>query len=215
MTFSAVLIDMDGTLIDSEPQWLESETELMKRFGYDWTPADQTYCLGGPLTKVGVYMHSLVNQESPEFFTNTLIALTEEKLAITLNFMPGALELVDELNELGIPMALVTASPRNLMRAALSALPFEYFTVAISGEDVKRTKPDPEGYLKAAKQLSVPISECLVLEDSLTGVTAALDSGAFVLGIPHFVKLPDHARLRLISTLDGMSANDLLNFSFD
>ncbi len=215
MTFSAVLFDMDGTLIDSEPQWLSAETELMARYGYEWTRDDQVYCLGGPLTKVGIYMQGKVDLETPEFFTKTLIALTEEKLSQSLNFMPGALELLDELHQQGTPLALVTASPRSLLRAALSALPFTYFDVAISGDDVKQTKPHPESYVKAARQLNVPISECLVLEDSLTGVTAGLESGAKVIGIPHILQLPPHERLRVITTLEGMSAGELLNFDFD
>jgi HAD superfamily hydrolase (TIGR01509 family) len=215
MTFSAVLFDMDGTLIDSEPQWLISETELMARYGYTWRPEDQEYCLGGPLSKVGVYMHSLVNQEDPEFFTNTLISMMEEKLAQELNFIPGALEVVDELHQLGTPLALVTASPRSLLRAALSALPFAYFDISMSADDVKRTKPDPEGYLKAAKGLDIPISECLVIEDSLTGVTAGLASGAHVLAIPHFITLAPADKLRTITSLENLSAAELLNFSFE
>ena len=79
--FSAVLFDMDGTLVDTEPMWLASETELMGRFGYEWTKEDQAHCLGGPLDRVGRYMFSLAGgTQTPEYFTNTLISLTEAHL---------------------------------------------------------------------------------------------------------------------------------------
>ena len=68
--FEAVFFDMDGLMVDSEPEWLLSETEVTAAYGYRWLEADQIACLGGPLSKVGQYMHDKCGQqESPQFFT--------------------------------------------------------------------------------------------------------------------------------------------------
>ena len=66
--YDAVFFDMDGLLVNSEPLWLEAETELMANFGYAWRTEDQNQCLGGPLSRVGTYMFERSgNQESPEY----------------------------------------------------------------------------------------------------------------------------------------------------
>jgi beta-phosphoglucomutase-like phosphatase (HAD superfamily) len=83
-------------------------------------------------------------------------------------------------------MALVTASNRSIMNSVLSSFEEKFFRAAICSEDVAISKPNPEGYLLAAKMLDVDIRRCLIIEDSLTGMTAAKDSGAYLLGInPH------------------------------
>ena len=207
----AVLFDMDGTLIDSEPLWLKSEVELMARYGSEWTRSDQEFCLGGPLSKVGIYMADKSGgAASPEFFIETMISSVESHLENSLEFMPGAIELVDELHQLGFPLALVTASPRNLLRATLAGLPFNYFAASVSSNDVKRTKPDPESYLRAAKMLQVDISQCLILEDSRTGVLSGLASGARVVGIEHMITFEPAERLKTIDSLEAIDAKKLL-----
>ena len=180
---------MDGTLIDTEPYWLASEIELMARFGVEWTRADQVACLGGPLPRVGKYMSVLAEAEDGDFFERTLVEMVSGKFLEGINFMPGALELLDEAFEAGIPVALVSASPRILVDAALERLPKEYFEITVSSTEVSESKPNPEGYLVAADLLGVEISDSLILEDSATGIAAAKASGAFVLAIPHIVEL--------------------------
>lgn len=202
MTFQAVLFDMDGTLINSEPYWLIAETELMAEFGYQWQLSDQSHCLGGPLPKVGQYMSDLAGgAEDWEFFMNSLVHRVTDKFHEGLDFMPGALELLEDLHAHSIPLALVSASPRSLVQAALDSLPHGYFQLSISNDDVMNTKPHPESYLKAAALLKVEISESLVLEDSITGVTSGVASGAKVLAIPHLVTIESHPRVRVVSSL--------------
>ncbi len=203
--FQAVLFDMDGTLVDTEPLWLTCETELTGRYGYKWSESDQAHCLGGPLDRVGKYMSELTNSMNPEFFTNTLIDLMAEKLHKGAPLMAGAQELIELFLSINLPLALVSASPRILVDAVLENLPAHEFEISISSDDVKNVKPHPEGYLRAAQKLGVPIENCLILEDSLTGVTAALESSACVVAVPHLVEIKEGPRLAVTNSLADLS----------
>lgn len=197
---------MDGTLVDTEPMWLASETDLMSQFAYTWTEEDQANCLGGPLDRVGRYMFDLVGGvQSPEYFTNSLISLMEQRLRSGAELMDGAQELMSLCEGLNLPMALVSASPRVLVDAVLENLAGHSFGISISSDDVSRVKPDPEGYLAAATFLDVAIGECLILEDSWTGVAAASASGGIVVAIPHLVSIPESERVRVVSSVRDLS----------
>lgn len=206
---------MDGLTINSEPQWLEAEIELTAPYGYSWSQADQAACLGGPLSKVGQYMSDKTNgAKSGPVFHAAIIELMAEKVSGNAEFMPGAKELLNQLNEVQIPLALVSASPRVIVDAALKHLQPLPFKTTISADDVTNTKPDPEGYLKAAKLLGADISKCLILEDSATGVMAARASGAKVIAVPHLVKIDEDSETKVISSLEELSVKvlqDLFN----
>ncbi len=211
--FEAVFFDMDGTFVNSEPHWLAAETSLMAEYGHEWTQEDQRYCLGGPLSKVGQYMYELAGKvESPEFFHHELVRRTVEHFQSHIEYMPGALELLLQLKKEGIPVGLVTASPSSMMSATLSRLPEEYFNVAVSGDDVKVTKPDPEGYILAAERLGVDISHSIILEDSLTGISAAVSSGAFVVAVPMMVTVTEKPRQKIVHSLVDVSVDTLEDF---
>ena len=208
--FDAVLFDMDGLTINSEPQWLLAEQELTGEFGYQWTVEDQAFCLGGPLSKVGQYMSDLTGgQADGPYFHKRLVELMSEKVRAHAEFMPGARELIQELSSLNVPLALVSASPRVIVEAALSHISPIPFQITISADEVVKTKPDPEGYLKAAKMLNARIRNSLILEDSLTGVTAARASGARVIAVPHLVKIEPDDQTRVIHSLEELSLAQL------
>ncbi|MCX6427934.1 MAG: HAD family phosphatase [Actinobacteria bacterium] len=211
--FSGVLFDMDGTLVDSEPLWLATETQLMARYGYSWSAINQAQCLGGPLDRVGSYMNSLVGDvESGPFFTDELVRMMELSLQSGAPLMPGAHELIALLTRLQIPMALVSASPRVLVDAVLMNFSTHPFKISISSNDVNLVKPDPEGYLKAANFLGVKIADCLILEDSATGVEAGSRSGGAVVAIPHLVPIPNSERVQTIGSLEELSESALRDF---
>ena len=204
---------MDGLTIDSEPQWLEVERELTARFGYEWTLEDQAHCLGGPLSRVGQYMSDLVDgSESGDYSHRELINVMAEKVRKKAVFMPGAESLIKNLHLCGVPMALVSASPRIIVDAALAHIQPLPFSTTISSDDVKRTKPDPEGYLKAAHELKSEIRNCLILEDSVTGVTAARASGAKVIAVPHLVKIEKDDQTKIIKSLEELDVDLLREF---
>ncbi len=208
--YSAVFFDMDGLLVDSEPLWLESETEMMAEFGYQWLESDQAACLGGPLDRVGNYMSGLIGgQRDGHSLMLEIIERMVLKFKGELPFMPGAVELISDLRANGIELTLVSASPRSLVDAALSNFAESPFARSISSNDVKITKPDPEGYLLAASSGRHEISNCLVLEDSLTGVTAAKASGAWVLAVPHLVPIEKSVRVDVTNSLANWSYEKL------
>lgn len=204
--FDAVFFDMDGLMVDSEPQWLLSEIEVTAPYGYTWLEQDQVACLGGPLSKVGQYMFDRCGKvESPQFFTQQLIDTQVARMRGNTPTMPGAIELVRELQSHGIKTALVSASPRNIVDAVLDNLGNDLFPFSISSDDVENTKPHPEAYLKAATMSGSNIANCLVFEDSLTGMSAAIASGAHLIGVPHLVTIDESPRIRVIKSLEQLS----------
>ena len=200
--YSAVFFDMDGLLVDSEPLWLISETQMMAEHGYQWLASDQAACLGGPLDRVGEYMSGLIGgKRDGHSLMLEIIDRMVEKFKGDLPFMPGAIELINDLRAHGVPLTLVSASPRSLVDAALSNFEENPFVRSISSGDVKVSKTDPEGYLLAAASGGHDISNSLVLEDSLTGVTAAKASGAWVLAVPHLVPIEKSGRVDVTDSL--------------
>lgn len=178
---------MDGTLVDSEPIWAEEECKLMAEYGVLWQESDSVACLGGPISRLDAYMRNLVQEKlEPNVLANELVNRMANRLASDTQYAPGAYELICQFRDANLPMALVTASDRSIMDSVLSSFEEKFFKAAICSEDVAISKPNPEGYLLAAKMLDVDIHRCLIIEDSLTGMTAAKDSGAYLLGInPH------------------------------
>ena len=214
--FEAVFFDMDGLMVDSEPEWFQSEVEVTSPFGYTWLEVDQIACLGGPLSKVGQYMFDKCGrQRSPEYFTQALIDTQVARMRGNTPTMPGAMELVRELQSHGIKTALVSASPRNIVDAVLDNVGHDLFPFSISADDVKKTKPDPEGYLKAASMSGSEIINCLVFEDSLTGMNAAIASGAYLIGVPHLVTIEESERVRVIKSLEQISYTKLIELKSD
>ena len=204
--FDAVFFDMDGLLVDSEPEWLKSESEISAAYGYQWTSQDQVACLGGPLSRVGQYMHEKCNQaETPDFFTRKIVEVQSEKMRSHTPFMPGAYELVKDLQKNGVKTGLVSASPRIIVDAVLDNVGAELFPFSISSDDVERTKPHPDAYLKAAQLTNSAIENCLVFEDSLTGIGAATSSGAWLVAVPHLVHVDESERVRVIESLEQLN----------
>ena len=119
--------------------------------------------------------------------------------------MPGAVELVRNLQSHGIKTALVSASPRNIVDAVLDNLGHDLFPFSISSDDVAQTKPQPDCYLKAANISQSDISNCLIFEDSLTGMKAATSSGAFLVAVPHLVHIEESQKVRVVKSLEQLN----------
>jgi HAD superfamily hydrolase (TIGR01509 family) len=211
---SAVLFDMDGTLIDSEGLWLASEIALMTRLGASWSEADQHHCLGGPLERVADYM--VARSGSPlasAVIGDMLLDEVEARFrAAPLVWRPGARDRLTEARETGIPTALVSASWTRLIEAVRDRIDAEIggpaFDVVVAGDDVDNSKPHPDPYLTAAARLGVSPTDCLALEDSPTGVTSAVAAGCRTVAIPHIADI-DVVGVLVIDSLADWSLDDL------
>ena len=214
--FDAVFFDMDGLTVDSEPQWLLSEKEVIAPFGYEWTDEDQVACLGGPLSRLGEYMAQKSNfAQTSELFVDDLIRTQAERMRSHTVAMPGAIELIQSLQTFGVKVALVSASPRVIVDAVLDNIGRNLFPISLSGDDVSKTKPDPEGYLKAAQLSGVDIGNCLIFEDSLPGAQAAKSSGAWLIAVPHLVEVVESERVRSIKSLEQLNYEKLKDLRMD
>ena len=181
----AVLFDMDGLLIDSEPLWFEVETDVMARLGGAWTEEDQKQLLGSSLeNSIRYFLARAVVPATPAEVAEWLIGGMITRVGHRgVRVMPGAAALVAEVAAAGVPYALVTSSQRRFVDAVLSRTGLR-FPVVVSGNDVSRGKPEPEPYVLAARRLGAEPGRCIALEDSVTGVTSAEGAGCLVVAVP-------------------------------
>lgn len=208
---AAVLWDMDGTLVDTEPYWLRAETELVEAWGGVWSAADGLQLVGSSLEGSARVLHSrgvdLPIADIIQVMTDRVL----EQIRIELPWRPGARELLTEIRQAGIPTALVTMSIRRMADHIAESLSFTGFDVIVAGDEVENGKPDPEPYLRAAAALGVTADDCVVLEDSEFGVAAGVASGATTIAVPLHVPLPLSPAYTRWSTLEGRSLADLID----
>lgn len=209
----AVAFDMDGLLVDTEPVWWRAEREIAEALGGSWTDEDSVSCVGGPMEKVA----DIIIASAGGGDRRSIIEAVIDRVAELLHhhpvvWLPGARELLLELDGLGIPFALVSASPRKVVSAVLAALGDDAtrFAFTISADDVAATKPDPEPYLEAARRFGCAPADLVVFEDSPTGTTSAVASGAFVFAVPHVGGIIAAPRLRVLGSLAGVTAADVV-----
>jgi HAD superfamily hydrolase (TIGR01509 family) len=188
---AAVLFDMDGLLVDTEPLWLETETAVMERLGAPWAPEDQQALLGGSMALAVRYMLAKATRPAPpetvaRWMLDGVLARVRAGRVVA---RPGARELVAEVAAAGLLYALVTSSQRAFAEAVLDATGMR-FPVTVCGEDVTATKPDPEPYLLAVKLLGVDAGRCVALEDSPNGVASATAAGCRVVAVPSLMPIP-------------------------
>jgi HAD superfamily hydrolase (TIGR01509 family) len=199
VSLAAVLFDMDGLLVDTEPLWLETETEVTRRLGAPWTEQDQEALLGGSMERSVSYLLARATRlVPPETVARWLIdGMLERTRAGRVVIRPGAREIVAEVAAAGVPYALVTSSQRVFAEAVLDAtgLPFP---VTVCGEDVAETKPAPDPYLLAAKLLDVDPENCVALEDSPNGAASAGAAGCRVVAVPSLVPIPPVPGQRMV-----------------
>jgi len=200
LTLQAVMFDMDGLLVDSEPLWFEAETAIMDRMGSSWGPADQQHLIGGSLARSTAYMQGKAAQPvSQEVIAGWLVqGMADLVRARGVQVMPGARELLAEVAAAGLPHALVTSAEPEIMAAALDSIGVR-FPVTVCAADVVRGKPDPEPYLRAAALLGVPPGRSVALEDSPTGIRSAHAAGCTVVAVPSVPPPPGLARLTVPS----------------
>ncbi|MFI6286283.1 HAD family hydrolase [Streptomyces sp. NPDC051018] len=181
----AVLLDMDGTLVDTEGFWWDAEVRVFAELGHTLDEAWRDVVVGGPMTRSAGYLIEVTGADItlPEV-TVLLNDAFEKRISQGVPLMPGAERLLAELADQRVPTALVSASHRRIIDRVLGSLGPEYFALSVAGDEVPRTKPHPDPYLLAARGLGAEPARCAVIEDTATGVAAAEAAGCRVVAVP-------------------------------
>ncbi|MFE3035705.1 HAD family hydrolase [Streptomyces canus] len=181
----AVLLDMDGTLVDTEGFWWDVEVEVFAGLGHTLDDSWRHVVVGGPMTRSAGFLIEATGADItlPEL-TVLLNQGFEDRIGRSLPLMPGATRLLAELSAHRIPTALVSASHRRIIDRVLDSLGRRHFALTVAGDEVSRTKPHPDPYLFAAAGLGADPARCAVVEDTATGVAAAEAAGCQVVAVP-------------------------------
>lgn len=204
---AAALWDMDGTIVDTERYWIESETRLIEEHGGSWTYTDALRLVGLGLWDSAALIREIGGVPlDPDEIVARLARDVEDRIRTEgAPFRPGARELLAEFTAAGVPQALVTMSTMPLALAIAETLPEDTFRFLVTGENVTRPKPFPDPYLEGARLLEVAIDDCVAFEDSPTGVRSAVASGAVTFAVPNEVPLDPTSGAILLDTLDGVT----------
>ncbi len=206
----AVLWDMDGTLVDTEPYWIATEFAMAEKYGGTWSHADALHLVGSDLIESGRYIKQVMGLDlTPEEIVDELLDGVVDKVELEVPWRPGAVALLTSLAEAGVRCGLVTMSYERFVAPILARLPAETFRVVVTGDQVKNGKPHPEPYLSAAAALGVPPEECLAIEDSNTGAKSAEEAGCTVLVVENHVPVLEGPRRVFRDSLEGLTAADL------
>lgn len=210
MPLAAVLWDMDGTLVDTEPYWIATEFELAEEYDGTWSRELALQLVGNDLLESGRFIreHMGVPLSAEEIVERLLDGVVAQVLD-EVPWCPGAVELLGNLRDEGVPCALVTMSYERFVAPVLAALPPDTFAAVVTGDGVTRGKPDPEGYATAARLLAVDPADCVAIEDSETGCQSAEGAGCTVLAVPNHVSIAPGTRRVFRDTLVGLTAAEL------
>lgn len=209
---AAVLFDMDGVLVDSEPYWYQVEGDLVRRLGGQWGREHQARCIGGTVDATCRYIVELTGtswtaaQVQEAVMADMVTACSSEDLAVHA----GALELVDAVRARGARTALVTSSFRVIVDAVLERLGAHRFDTVVAGDEVSRGKPDPEPYLVACERLGVVPKDAVVVEDAHNGVVAAEAAGCTVVAVPSVAPIESRPGRFVVDRISNVEPDWLL-----
>ncbi|QKW05639.1 HAD family phosphatase [Streptomyces sp. NA04227] len=206
----AVLLDMDGTLVDTEGFWWDAEVEVFARLGHRLDEAWRQVVVGGPMSRSAGF---LIEATGADVTLDELVVLLndgfEDRISRTLPLMPGAKRLLSELAANRIPTALVSASHRRIIDRVLRSLGASNFALTVAGDEVERTKPFPDPYLLAAAGLGADPTRCAVIEDTATGVASAEAAGCRVVAVPSVAPIAPAAGRTVVSSLEEVDLDFL------
>lgn len=207
---AGLLWDMDGTLIDTEPYWMEAETELVESYGKTWSEEQAFMLVGNALpVSAAIVIEQTGIPLGPDEVVDELLKRVIARMQTHVPWRPGAKELLFAARAAGLPCALVTMSYESFARVLVDSLPAGTFEVIVTGDMVKNGKPDPEAYTRAAHELGLHPDHCVAFEDSPTGCRSATAAGVPTVAIPHLVAVPDLPGLTKVASLRGVQLEDL------
>jgi HAD superfamily hydrolase (TIGR01509 family) len=215
----AVFWDMDGTLVDTEPYWIESEYKLVTEHGGTWDEEKAHHLVGQALTYSASVLQDAGVQMGVREIIDHLTAQVVNRCAERIPWRPGARDLLQELHRERVRSAMVTMSFTPLARAIADALPSGQLEFVVTGDMVSAGKPDPEAYHLAFDTMAAnhevrtgaPLrrQQCLAIEDSVPGTAAAAASGLVTVAVPHYSPLPATGQWHLLDTLASTGLADL------
>ena len=190
----AVIFDMDGLIIDSEPLWRKAEIRAFKDIGFDFTEEMCIQTMGMRIDEVVHYWWKKLKWEKPS--EKDVIDSIQTKMIDLIQkdgtLLPGVLDALKLLKEKNIPIALASSSAMILIKAVVESLEIkDYFNVIHSAEKEPAGKPDPAVFLTSARMLEIEAKKCLVLEDSKAGMEAGLNANMKTIVIPEFGTSPN------------------------
>jgi HAD superfamily hydrolase (TIGR01509 family) len=186
----AIIFDMDGLLVDSEPFWVEAQIEVFARVGVVLTPE---LCAETTGLRVDAVAHYWFNrfpwaEKTCSDVSGEIVDRVSELLE-GIKPLPGVRELIEQAVARNLKLALCSSSPYKLIRKVVASLSLTELQVIYSGEDEKFGKPHPGAYISTADKLGVPYDRCLVFEDSLNGSIAGKAAGMKVIAVPQGANL--------------------------
>lgn len=196
LQWAAVLVDLDGTLVDSEPLWADAARDIALAHGAPWSTHDGHAIVGWGIPAIADLVQERGVPLSQDAVVDALHDAVGARLAEHIPWRDGALELLGAVRSTGRPCGLVTMSYRRLAELVVAAAPDGVFDVVVAGDDVSRAKPAPDAYVVAARALGVDPRACVVVEDSPPGVTSALTAGAHVFAVDPAQRVTAHPRVR-------------------
>ncbi|MDN5573549.1 MAG: HAD family phosphatase [Micrococcales bacterium] len=185
----AVLLDHDGTLVDTEPEWAIAKRTVARSFGQEWTEEDDMATLGRTVQESAQLMLDRGAEGELQEVTDRIGAEVAAATAEHVPFLPARPQLLDELAEAAIPAAIVTNALAAVIAGTAAAAPHA-IRAAVSREDVEHAKPHPEPYLTAAERLMTAPEDCIAVEDSIAGAQSATAAGMPVVIVPGEREVP-------------------------
>lgn len=206
---------MDGVVSDTQKLHSKVECELLKRYGIILSPEAITRKYSGVKTKE--FFGELLSQQDQSFDLDTLMEEKWQRMRAlaekSVDPVEGALDLVQMLRGNGFPLAIASASNMNYVKTVLKTLEIaDHFLAIVSGDMVQRGKPDPESFLLASKKIGIPPEECLVFEDGISGMQAAINANMKCIGLVK-TKGGGYPTQHLVTSLREVTIKQILNLN--
>jgi HAD superfamily hydrolase (TIGR01509 family) len=198
----AVIFDLDGVLIDSEPLWNGAKKEVVESEGGRWRDDAPKAMIGMSSPEWSSYMHDQLGVPLPPADLDRMVVQRVEKLyRAELPLIPGVIEAVRDLQR-HWPLGLASSANREVIDLVLALAQLtDAFKATVSSEEVERGKPAPDVYLEAARRLGVRPDRCVAIEDSSSGLRSAAEAGMAVIAVPNPHYPPDGDALALAAII--------------